>query len=300
MKATLKRLLICLDLSEMDQHVLDYVHTSTQLLTVKQVTLVHVILRSANGKLNNSAETKKKIKQQLKERFESRWSNSPPEKLSIKILAGDPVAELLNIAKQEEAEVIVLGRKQHSETEAKLPRILARRALCSVLTVPERSIGLFKKILIPFDFSENSEEALQRMAHLVAGTHVELVCLHIYHLPKGYLQSGKTKEEFAAIMLENAQKRANIFFKNLPLDNVKYRTIYELDTEGIEGRIIYDKALEQSADLVCIGSRGRTDIAAAFLGSTTERLLYHNTQIPTLVLKLKKQNLSLFEALLRI
>ena len=129
---------------------------------------------------------------------------------------------------------------------------------------------------------------------------LEIICLNIYTLPQGYLSSGKGEEEFGKIMKKNAEKQFNHFMKQFDLTGVKIVPRFQLDTQNFFAKIILNVALIEDADLVIIGSKGRTTMAAAFLGSTTEKLLKQNISIPTLILKSRKQNLGFFEALLKI
>ena len=42
---------------------------------------------------------------------------------------------------------------------------------------------------------------------------------------------------------------------------------------------------DNQADLIIIGARGHTLLESLFMGSVTEKLLFHNTSIPTLVIR---------------
>ena len=56
---------------------------------------------------------------------------------------------------------------------------------------------------------------------------------------------------------------------------------------------------EQEADLLVLGSRGRTNSAAVLLGSVTEKMI-RTTDVPIVAVKKKGANLSFLDALLQL
>jgi nucleotide-binding universal stress UspA family protein len=126
----------------------------------------------------------------------------------------------------------------------------------------------------------------------------ELVPLHLYEVPHGYSKTGKTYEEFSEIMKENAK---NDFRKFVSKHNHP-----ELECEMIlndgknAGNLILEFATKIEADMILLGSRGRTTSAAVLLGSTAEKLIHVNKYLPMLIFKKKGETMGFFDALFKL
>jgi nucleotide-binding universal stress UspA family protein len=296
-------ILIALDLSRTDENLIRYGFGAGDLLDAKEIILMHVSSRNLQEAApDGSGKTlQETIEAQIQAMAAPFAAQYPHIKLVVEVESGDPLTAMLKASKEQKVDLIVVGRKSVGQGSGKVARELARRALCSVFSVPFNAKLKFDRLVMPIDYSEFSEMAMRQvleMAHKRPS--LEVVPLSIYSLPQGYLQSGKTEEEFAEIMLANTEKRFQHFIKQFDTSGVAVRPRYQLDTKNFLGKIIFNVALVEEADLIIIGSKGRTTIAAAFLGSTTEKLLKQNMVIPTLVLKKREGNLGFFEALLNI
>ena len=65
-------------------------------------------------------------------------------------------------------------------------------------------------------------------------------------------------------------------------------------------KIIFNIGLVEHVDMIMMGSKGKSTLAATFLGGTTEKILLHNISIPILILKKKEINVGFLDALLKI
>ncbi|MCK5102333.1 MAG: universal stress protein, partial [Cyclobacteriaceae bacterium] len=121
-----------------------------------------------------------------------------------------------------------------------------------------------------------------------------------YEVPTGYHLSGKSFNEFAEIMKKNAEDSFNEFVSQYNTKGKKIDAKYELDENGNFAKKIYQFAVKEKANVIVIGSKGRTQAAAVLLGSIAEKLIKLNAQIPLIVVKERKHNLDFFEALMKI
>jgi nucleotide-binding universal stress UspA family protein len=129
-------------------------------------------------------------------------------------------------------------------------------------------------------------------------TKAKIQCCHLYEVPNGYSKTGKSFEEFSAIMLENAEKDFKNFLKQNKLPDLPCTFI--LRDKKDEAENIMDHAKSIHTDLLIIGSRGRTRSAAVLLGSVAEKLVNSNHVIPMLVMKEKGENMNFLQALFKI
>lgn len=206
---------------------------------------------------------------------------------------------LIRWAKIKDVDLIIMGRKEELEGSGSLAKNMAHRAPCSVLFFTEKSlIETPKKILIPLDFSEHSVMTLQFAERLAEQNGCELIGLHIYTLPSGYYKTGKSHDEFAELMEKHAKKDYSKFIEK---NNFKpFHCIYKLKENGNEGRFIIKQAKELGAEMILMGSRGRTPSAAVLLGSIAEKLVNINNLVPMIIFKKKGENMSFLDALMKL
>ncbi|MFD2203715.1 universal stress protein [Shivajiella indica] len=224
-----------------------------------------------------------------------------PENLEMEVIVeeGKPMETVLRWAKIKDVDVLIMGRKEQLEGSGSLAKNMAHRAPCTVLFLPERfNAGLPKKLLVPLDFSDHSVLTLEFAQRLSDEIDAEILGMHVYSVPIGYYKTGKSHEEFAQIMESHAR---NDFQKFLTKNKIpEFDCLFILREDGNEGQFIIDTAKENGADMILMGSRGRTASAAALLGSFAEKLVNANNQVPMLIFKKKGETMSFLDALLKI
>jgi len=131
----------------------------------------------------------------------------------------------------------------------------------------------YQRILCPVDFSPFSRAALDEAIAIAEGTSAELRILHAYQNPafvlpmSGYV--GPTAE-----MVTRMRQQLGHELEGLAADARKQGVRVETAViEGVAYSSIVDYAKEWSADLIVMGTHGRTGIAHALTGSVTERVV---------------------------
>jgi len=192
----------------------------------------------------------------------------------------------------------LIGRKGAGKSTRNLSERLVRKAPCSVLIVPEESDYEISRILVATDFSEHSVNAMDVAAAFAsAAGNAEIVCLHIYQVPIGYYETGKSYHEFADIMKKNAEKEYAHFIQNIDTKGVTIRPIYKQSKKPVEA--IKEVVKDEKIDLMSLGSRGRSASAAVLLGSITEHLICQ-CEVPIVAVKKKGDGMHFIEALLHL
>ncbi|MEH0154373.1 universal stress protein [Limibacter armeniacum] len=302
----MQTILVSLDFSYMDEHLIRYTFSTAQKQHTEKVILVHA---AKEGQLQTEMEFEGKMMpahEALLEQMKATVAKVLGETefspaIVYELMAGEPLIKILEASKKHATDLIVVGKKKIGDGTGNMSKKLSRRALCSVLTLTEKPSADMKKILIPIDFSQMSKTALKKALHYTRNTGIELTCLNIIGLPTGYHTSGKRPEEYAKILISHAEKRFAQFIEDLDTEGAKLSCRFHFDPTNSKGaKIIFNIALVEDADLIVIGSRGKSEMAAKFLGSTTERLLLNNLSIPTLVVKDRDQKVNFFEALINI
>ncbi len=143
---------------------------------------------------------------------------------------------------------------------------------------------LIKKILCAVDFSEASEEAVRYAAGLARQTGAELHLVHAFQIPMLALPDGAVlpSPEWTA----SASQKLQAGLKEL---SAPY-TQLGVQTHLVDGQAhaeIERMVGEIGADLVVIGTHGRTGFAHLLMGSVAERIV-RTSRVPVITVPMKK------------
>ncbi len=128
-----------------------------------------------------------------------------------------------------------------------------------------------RTILCPVDFSATSEEALRYAVSLATQLEVsEVHLLHVHQPPAVLLPDGTAAEpEGAADARQHAARELEAMAKRYSAHGAD--VIPHL-VDGVPYEVIVREASALSADMIVIGTHGRTGIKHALLGSVAERV----------------------------
>ncbi|ADY30033.1 MULTISPECIES: universal stress protein [Cellulophaga] len=138
-----------------------------------------------------------------------------------------------------------------------------------------------KKIIVPVDFSDQSNKALKVAASLASKHNAELVVLHMLELNAVMISSEGLPQEQVVFLLKLTEKRFSEFLDKPFLKDLTVTPIikhYKVFSE------VNEVAEEHKADLIVMGSHGVDGLEEIFIGSNTERVV-RNATVPVLVIK---------------
>ncbi len=138
----------------------------------------------------------------------------------------------------------------------------------------------FEKILVPVDGSKHALLAKRRALAIAESMDAEIVLVHVLDRIPGII-GGSAREELREEMKVEAQKVFEQYIPGLEAKNIKYKTRIE---SGRPFDAICTAAKEEGCDLICIGSRGLSEVEGVLLGSVSSAILSH-CQIPVLVVR---------------
>lgn len=139
-----------------------------------------------------------------------------------------------------------------------------------------------KRIIVPIDFSEHSEYALEAAANLAEKYGSELFVLHMLELSNAILTSnGNSINEEAVFYLKLAEQKFETFLDKPYLEGIKVTPIVKHFKVFSE---VNDVANEYDANLIVMGSHGVSGVKEVLVGSNTEKVVRHS-DIPVLVIK---------------
>jgi nucleotide-binding universal stress UspA family protein len=139
-----------------------------------------------------------------------------------------------------------------------------------------------KKIIVPIDFSEYSEYALETAAILAKKNNAEILALHMLEISEAILTrvDGETQME-TIFFLKLAKKKFDEFLNKEYLKGITITPIIKHFKVFSE---VNELAEEHSADIIVMGSHGASGFKEFFIGSNTEKVVRHSS-IPVLVIK---------------
>lgn len=199
--------------------------------------------------------------------------------LEMVVVVGSPTAEISRLVREEKADLVVLGVRggrsagPGAGTHASQ---LVRHAPAEVLLVQEGQEGRFTAVVACVDFSATSRRALLEAARVALHDGAGLHIVYAYRTPWSYSapKAGEPErnsfhDEYAAATLRGLEE----FCTQGGALAVEAQAEYHLVEEGSAARGIARLVKEVCADLVVVGTRGRTNMRDLLIGSTAERVV---------------------------
>ncbi len=288
------RWMVGLDFSAMDQTVISYTSYLANIFHPEKIYFIHVAddmeipqeLKDAFPEFRQPRD--EVLKAEMQAQVSEALSPSEGLQLDFKVVEGSPQTEFLRWAKIKDADLLILGRKKEIDGGGLIPTQIARKALSSVLFVPEAPRHQLKNIWVSTDFSPHSAQALFQAMSMAqeASQETNVYVQHVYEVPSGYYKTGKTEEKFAQIMLGFAEKRYQQFLESIPGSHYSCKPVFSYDPyKTSPAKLILEKARARESDLIVLGARGRNIVTALLLGSVAEKLIRLNSDIPMLLIK---------------
>jgi nucleotide-binding universal stress UspA family protein len=197
------------------------------------------------------------------------------------VLQGDPKTAILDRAQQTHAALVVLGSHSVSSVERFLLGNVAanvlRHAPCSVLVSRARTGGGPYKVLLPTDGSTFSESAARSVASRPwpAGTEFRILSVVEFVLPavQALFEPPFVDSRQIETLREDAMQRAQDAVAATAANvSPKFRNVSESISVLIDGtkNVILKEAEQWGANLIVLGSHGRTGAERFLLGSVSE------------------------------
>jgi nucleotide-binding universal stress UspA family protein len=138
-------------------------------------------------------------------------------------------------------------------------------------------------ILVPVDFSENTPAILDWAAHLAAEHGSKVTLLHAYHLPVEFqqLEGAYLPPDFWQSVRTEAETSLRRYAEELERKQIRVETAV---CEGYAATVIVEEAATRRADLIVIGTHGRSGLKHLLLGSIAERVV-QKAPCPVLTVK---------------
>lgn len=200
--------------------------------------------------------------------------------LPIHVSINNRIVGILNQARKHKADLLVMGAFGDRRPDVGFGTVATacvRKSMTDVLLIRDTQPGPFRCVVAAVDFSETSARALARAALVAAQDGAELQVLHVFaapwhrlhyrapepmappHLQKQYRDA--LERRLADFVLPIAEAHRDLRLRTVCYDYGGHRS----------GIVEYAKSV--SADLIVLGTRGRTNLRDILLGSTAEKAL---------------------------
>jgi nucleotide-binding universal stress UspA family protein len=146
---------------------------------------------------------------------------------------------------------------------------------------------MFKTILFATDFSESSEHAFQYALSLARKFESRLVIIHVINEPvdlRGFYVPHISFDKLEEEIEQGAQKMMEKFCRTRGQDYPRLETFV---VPGIPYDEIIKKGEELSADLIVVGTHGRTGLDHVLFGSTAEKVV-RKSPVPVMTIRIKE------------
>ncbi len=279
-----RRVLVAIP-SEPAPAFLDYAEMTGRVLAPETIRLLHVAPSSQSAILDADGRVRivSDLPPFLRAMRESR-------DLTVGAVNGDVLTGVLQEAVNMHADLLLVSTGAAAASRRAFERRLAMMAPCSVWMVPVTGEPRLGRILAPIDFSPRSADALE-VATAIAERAGSVSCRALHVRFNSALTGPDDLDE---ILVGQEKEAFSIFSARVDLHGVDPDPVFE---EGADiGRTILRVAAEQQADLIVMGTRGRTRAASMLIGSETEHTL-QSSDTPVLAVKHFGSRLRFLEAL---
>lgn len=279
-------IVVGLDLSTMDQYLLQYMQVLDQILEINKVTYIHNLKLGELPKEllhpDRIALIKEKIKNKLTQYFTEAGVNYDFEILVT--VEGYTELAFMNLSKKLTYDLLVLGNKQELEGTGALADKLVRIFPSAILLVPDTYKVPITTIIDAIDFSKYTVDIMNwadRFKNNSKGQKIEHSAVHISKSYMGFYPT-MTNKELEKVTKEDIREKQDKW-------NKRYATYSDIDIVPAGERNISASLIEyarsKDADLLILGVKGTTGFKEIFLGSVANHLLHRPTRTCLLFVK---------------
>ncbi|HTG00349.1 MAG TPA: universal stress protein [Nitrospirota bacterium] len=223
----------------------------------------------------------KNAKQELKAEF---GLNGSVESF---ICQGEPPEVILETAAAKNADLITLGTYGRKGFKRLLMGSVTSQVIlnasCDVLVIKKqcaKCTGRYSSLLVPFDGSESSKQALKRACNLSKLDGAEVSVLYVIPRYEEMVDFLKT-ETISKSLYHEAEKITDAAKRLAAGANVQIKAVVQ---EGHASDKILEIAKAMRNDCIVMGTHGWSGVNKAIMGSTAERIIAY-AECPVLVVK---------------
>lgn len=206
------------------------------------------------------------------------------ESATILVERGDTIDSIMRVAAVNSSELIVIGVARNELLgQLMLGRTvdrLLRRSQVPILVVKERARHPYRRVVVATDFSESSRHALVAAMHFFPDE--ALTIFHAYDAPVSGLINDAAAYRRQCHKL--AEQDCEVFLRDTAELASRRRRPKVLLEYGAPNYLLRDYVADDLADLVVVGTHGRSAISDVLIGSVAKQIL-EDVPCDTLVIR---------------
>jgi nucleotide-binding universal stress UspA family protein len=288
------KLLVSLDLTELDTNLLRYASYLCEKMPVQELVLIHNLL------ISEPPEELKSLYPELEEPLEMIVEREIEEKLNqylhkkdleitVNIFQNENIDEIVKWVRSHEIDLSLVGKKTASEGQGFFSRQYLRLTSHPVILIPPSATPEISNILAPVDFSSNAVNVIRTAHQMEVSLGVKVSYLHLYVLPPKYFPYvAKSMDKYQQEYLTYARKEFKKWKEKSIKDEQTGEAHYQMAERNDIAREVYLWAVEHHVDLIICGAKGKSDAEVLLLGSVSEKLITTDYHIPLMVVKRKE------------
>ena len=196
-----------------------------------------------------------------------------------RIVLGDPFEGIAKSAEEIDPDILVIGPHRRQALKDIFTGTTAERTIRTsnvpVLMANGAPTGPYRHILIAVDFSDCSSQAVRTVQQLGLAKRAAITVIHVFDAPgTGLIAHSTMTDDEARKYIAGEESRAG---KELAafLNRLEFAPAHRVlkFNETSAGERILSTANELSADLIVVGTHGRTGLSRLMLGSVAEEVL---------------------------
>jgi nucleotide-binding universal stress UspA family protein len=278
MRAPLRRLLLPTDFSKGAE--LAYKRALLLPLGDSTIHVIHVLPPDLPAKVRAKVTTDAKLHL---EGMISRARNEVKERnidFTSSVVSGEPYVEIIRCARSIAAELIVIGRHGRRPFQDMFIGTTAERVIrkgdIPILVVNLDPVRTYRKPLIATDLEDTARRifdlALRVLGPGVTRAHV----VHALNVPfEGFVSptlAAKERSEYRRSFRENATTKLAKLIARYESSEIRWKTTVRT---GDARSLIIREAVRLRADIIALGTHGRSGVAHALVGSVAEWIIAH-------------------------
>lgn len=189
---------------------------------------------------------------------------------------GTPIDCVLRRVRETQTDLLVLGVTGSSMIpmgSGTLATKCLRKSPTKVMLVHEGHAGPFRKVVACVDFSEQSREAVAQVLRVAAQDDSQVHFLHVFTGSWGRYALVPDAWEVDEAQAAEYRRALELRLREFVGDTAKRPVHFAVTEATNHGHGIAEYARRVHADLLVLGTKGRSNLGYVLLGSTVERLL---------------------------
>jgi nucleotide-binding universal stress UspA family protein len=281
------KLMVALDLTEMDPILVKYVSFLCTVWNIEHLYFTHNIKRYKLYDLNDDfleegITVEDIVDRGLERTIEKNYTASVPH--TVLITSDDYTESILaQMAVDYKIDIMITGNKDELQGTGALGQKLVRMLDANVLFVPEEAKHEMENVLIPTDFSSASARCFEVAESLVERSGGKIEALHVYNIPSFFFPYINTEKAIDKTKLHLREKVKQFRQRYKLPERLSFKYSDREDLSVAEAIEIH--AEKGDFDIVVVSARGGNNITSLFIGSVTNDLLIKNRKMPLLVVR---------------